>query len=386
MKLYRKLAGPVLAMIFGILASLNPAHNALAATNGHYSQAQLEQMLAPIALYPDSVLSHILIASTHPLDVIQAARWWQSNRDLIGESAVNAVARKDWDPSVKALVAFPEIIARMNDDLEWTEDLGRAFSDDEAAVMESIQTLREQAYAAGNLDSLEHFRIVRDSTTIVIEPTRTQVIFIPYYDSRRVYGDWRWHSHPPIHWSSHDRSHFDHGVAHNRFYWSTGVPVAGAFYFTAFQWHSGKVVVIEGSSHGIFSSRDIARHRDARHWNLHRADRHYGARAYEPRPDQQYHVRYGRPEIGARFRDSRRHQWIDDRHHGNERSRHQRRGNREHSDQNRRLIPQRDLLPPAGLPQPGPGARHLQKRGEGTIERRRALGPPTFTRASERTQ
>ncbi len=391
MKTYRRLPGPILAVIF-VLLGLSFGQSTLAATDrSDYSQAQLEQILAPIALYPDSVLSHILIASTHPLDLIQAARWWQSNRDLTGESAVNAVEHRDWDPSVKALVAFPEIIARMNDDLEWTEDLANAFLRNEAAVMASIQALRAQAYAAGNLDSLEHFRVVRDAETIVIEPVRTQVIFIPYYDSRRVYGHWRWRDHPPVYWdySRHGGHVYERGI---HFGWSMGIPVAAGFYFSAFRWHSGQVVVMETSGQSFFSDRvyagrDIARHHDARHWNHHRGDRH--GRAHEWRPDRQYHVRYGRPHIDARFRDSRRHRWLGDRH-GIAPHRHAISGIRRESDSDRQTIPPRDLLPPGGVMQPGPEIRRPRGRAERKIERRRAVQPSTFTRveyrASERAR
>src|SRR5690554_6247264 len=105
-------------------------------TTPEFQRAELDQMLAPIALYPDTVLSHILIAATYPLEIVQADRWARANPGLEGESAVNAVEGQDWGPSVKTLVAFPHILQRLSDDLTWTQQLGDAFLDDEAAVMD----------------------------------------------------------------------------------------------------------------------------------------------------------------------------------------------------------------------------------------------------------
>src|SRR5690625_3640906 len=102
-------------------------------------------MLAPIALYPDTVLSHLLIAATYPLEVVQAERWTQRHPGLQGAEAVAAVEDEDWDPSVKAMVAFPHILERMSEDLNWTQDLGDAFLLDEERVLFGIQELRQRA-------------------------------------------------------------------------------------------------------------------------------------------------------------------------------------------------------------------------------------------------
>ncbi|HLR86960.1 MAG TPA: DUF3300 domain-containing protein, partial [Wenzhouxiangella sp.] len=110
-----------------------------AADNELFSQGEIDAMLAPVALYPDSVLSHLLIAATYPLEVIQAARWSREHPDLRGEDAVAAVDGFDWDPSVKALTAFPELLARMDEDLDWTQNLGDAFLLQEEEVLASIQ-------------------------------------------------------------------------------------------------------------------------------------------------------------------------------------------------------------------------------------------------------
>ncbi|MEN1728839.1 MAG: DUF3300 domain-containing protein, partial [Pseudomonadota bacterium] len=144
-----------------------------------FTEAELDSILAPIALYPDSVLSHVLIASTYPLEVIQAARWSRDNPDLDGELAVASVEDFDWDPSVKALTAFPELLERMDEDIEWTQQIGDAFLAQEASVIASIQNLRDRAYAQGHLRTNDHVRVVREERIIYIEPKRTRTVYVP---------------------------------------------------------------------------------------------------------------------------------------------------------------------------------------------------------------
>src|SRR5512142_1269857 len=110
-----------------------------------FSQPELDQMLAPIALYPDPLLSQILMASTYPLEIVEAARWSRANPSLKGDDAVRAVQQRDWDPSVKSLVAFPQILQMMDEKLDWTERLGDAFLAQEAQVMDTVQNLRQKA-------------------------------------------------------------------------------------------------------------------------------------------------------------------------------------------------------------------------------------------------
>jgi len=164
------------------------------------SQAELDQMLAPIALYPDTVLTHVLIAATYPLEVVQASRWAKAHTKLTGDDAVRAVEDKNWDPSVKALVAFPQLLERLSSDLEWTSQLGEAFLANETQVLASIQTLRQKAYANGTLSNNKQIVVEREREIIVIEPARKEVVYVPVYDTRVVYGDWWWPSYPPVYW------------------------------------------------------------------------------------------------------------------------------------------------------------------------------------------
>jgi len=120
-----------------------------------FTQQQLDQMLAPVALYPDSLLSQILMASTYPLEIVEAARWSKANPNLQGDEAVKAAEQNGWDPSVTSLVAFPQVLTIMDSNLSWTERLGDAFLAQQPQVMETVQSLRQSAYAAGNLKSTD---------------------------------------------------------------------------------------------------------------------------------------------------------------------------------------------------------------------------------------
>lgn len=256
------------ARLLRVLAlAIAPLLAALAPPASAHTRAELEQMLAPIALYPDSVLSHVLIAATYPDEVEEAARWSRRHPRLHGEDAVDAVEDRDWDPSVKALVAFPEILARMDEDPDWTEDLGEAFLEHEAEVMDSVQVLRDHAYDAGHLRTTEHVRVIREREYIYIEPAVHHVVYVPYYDPWYVYGPWWWPSHPPYrwrHWHGHAVSHYGGG-----FYWGVGFRIAPTFYFTSFYWPERYVVVTHYRAptyRPLYSGRHVARQPDVRHW------------------------------------------------------------------------------------------------------------------------
>jgi len=165
-----------------------------------FSEAQLAQMLAPIALYPDSLLTHILIASTYPIEIIEAHRWLKKNKRLSANKASLSVKDFDWDASVKALVPFERILSRLSEDLTWTQQLGDAFLQDESRLLESIQVLRRQAELAGNLDKMDNMDVSYEDSNIVIEPIEREIVYVPYYDTRMVYGTWHAVSYPPVYW------------------------------------------------------------------------------------------------------------------------------------------------------------------------------------------
>jgi len=165
-----------------------------------YDQAQLDSMLAPIALHPDGLVSQILIASTYPEEVQLAAGWSRVNSQLRGEDAVRAVQNEPWDPAVKALVAFPELLARMAESPQWLSDLGQAFIGQQAQVMDTVQALRRRAQGTGHLTSNDQQVVYDQGQEIVVQP-RTQIVYVPYYDPYVVYGPWWWPYYNPVYWS-----------------------------------------------------------------------------------------------------------------------------------------------------------------------------------------
>jgi Protein of unknown function (DUF3300) len=151
--------------------------------------AELQALVAPIALYPDSLVAQILSASTFPDEVAIANYWLGENKSLTGSALMLAVDKQSWDPSVKALTQFPSVLENMSKNLTWTSSLGESFHDQQADVMTAIQTLRAQAKAAGNLKTTPQVTVVQQSPqVIVIQPTNPQVVYIPQYNPTVVYG------------------------------------------------------------------------------------------------------------------------------------------------------------------------------------------------------
>jgi hypothetical protein len=165
-----------------------------------YSREELAQMLAPIALYPDALLSQILMGSTYPIEVIEADRWVKRNPKLKDEALDAALLDKDWDPSVKAICHFPSILALMSERISETTNLGNAFLAQEAEVMDMVQELRAKAYAQGNLTTTSQQNVIAQNGTIVIEPADPRVIYVPYYDPFYIYGPWWYPAYPPYYW------------------------------------------------------------------------------------------------------------------------------------------------------------------------------------------
>ncbi|MDG1473673.1 MAG: DUF3300 domain-containing protein, partial [Porticoccaceae bacterium] len=149
-------------------------------------QAQLQRILAPIALYPDSLLTHILIASTYPLEVVMASQLQRDNQYLDTVELMDKAEPMGWDPSVMALLAFPTVLEKLSDDLHWTQQLGEAFLEDEAHLMANIQLLRAQAEQADSFADLEHLSITRENNQIIIEPVHREIVYVPYYATRVV--------------------------------------------------------------------------------------------------------------------------------------------------------------------------------------------------------
>jgi uncharacterized membrane protein YgcG len=255
------------------------------------SPAELDQLVAPIALYPDALVAQILAAATYPTEVVEADRWMQQHPDLKGDTLAQVADAQSWDPSVKALTQFPSVLGMMDRNLAWTSSLGDAYVNGPQNVLEAVQVMRQRAQQAGNLKSTQQEAVTTQGQTIVIEPADPEVVYVPEYDPWVVYGDplafypgwvgvpgtfidgpgiafglgigvgvfagfgWGWH-HWETDWHGHDvthdhdryishsptfitRAHFDHGhplVAHpggfvhgGDFQHGGGFPRAGGF-------------------------------------------------------------------------------------------------------------------------------------------------------------
>lgn len=231
----------LIALVLMLVRGFAP-NAALAQDQPAFSQQQLDQILAPIALYPDPLLSQMLMAATYPVEVAEAARWSRMHAELQGDDAVQAVAQENWDPSVKSLVAFPQVVAWMDENPQWLRNLGDAFLAQEPQVMETVQNLRQRAQAAGTLRSDDRIRVVEEARTISLLPADPQILYVPYYDPMVAYGTWWWPAYPPVYWRPWPGYFIRPGYA-ARFYWGPGIIVSRGFFFGAFDWHRRQVHV-----------------------------------------------------------------------------------------------------------------------------------------------
>ena len=169
-----------------------------------YSPQQLDELLAPIALYPDQLVGQVLMASTYPLEVVEASRWRQdsANANLQGDQLAAALEQQSWDPSVKSLVQFPQVLSMMDQNLQWTEQLGDAFLAQQSDVSNSVQNLRQRAQTAGHLQSTPQQTVAggsgRDRHPASAQP---DVVYVPTYNPQVVYGSWAYPDYPPYYFA-----------------------------------------------------------------------------------------------------------------------------------------------------------------------------------------
>jgi hypothetical protein len=202
-----------------------------------FSQEELEQVLAPIALHPDSLISQILMASTYPLEVVQAERFARQNASLKGDALTKALEAQNWDPSVKSLVNFPQVLTMMSEKLDWTQKLGDAFLADQKKVLDTIQTLRAKAQAAGNLQTTKEQTVIVEEKIIKIESPNPQVVYVPTYNPTVVYGAWPYPAAPPYYY-------YPPGyVASSMMWFGAGVAMGAAWGYAwgGCNWHGGDV-------------------------------------------------------------------------------------------------------------------------------------------------
>jgi len=212
-----------------------------------FKPEEIEALVAPIALYPDSVLTQSLMASTYPLEIVQAARWVKDNPNVKGDAALKAVESQPWDVSVKSLVAFPQVLEAMNDKLDWTQKLGDAFLAQEKDVLAAVQRLRSKANQAGNLKSNEQQNVIVEpapagsptQTIVKIEPANPQVIYVPSYNPTVAYGGWPYPAYPPYSYPPYP-AYYPGGALMSGFAWGIGLAAAGAIFSDA-NWGGGDV-------------------------------------------------------------------------------------------------------------------------------------------------
>ena len=233
MKKYAKyLIFSLLLVLIGAFAQDVPP----AEGNPAFSQQELDQMLAPIALYPDSMLSQILMAATYPLEIVEAARWSKANPALTGDAAVQAVGSLNWDPSIKSLVAFPQVLQTMDQNIEWTERLGDAFLAQQSQVMDTVQNLRQKAQQAGNLNSNSQINVTQSDGSIEVAPANPDMEYVPYYNPDVVYGSWWWPDYPPVFWAPWPGYGWN-GV----FAWGIGIGIGADFFFGSWDWRNHRI-------------------------------------------------------------------------------------------------------------------------------------------------
>lgn len=168
------------------------------------SPQQLDSLVAPIALYPDPIVSQVLVASTYPLEIAEAARWLGQHPNLQGQALADAVRQQNWDPSVQGLVATPDLLSRLNQNLTWTSQLGNAFLSDQAGVMDAIQRMRQRAEASGALKSTPQQTVSNQTengqTVITIQPAGPDVLYVPIYNPVAIWGPADYYPYPSLYY------------------------------------------------------------------------------------------------------------------------------------------------------------------------------------------
>jgi hypothetical protein len=245
-----------------------------------FKKEEIEQLVAPIALYPDALVAQILMASTYPLEIVSAARWSKANPNVKDKALEDAMQKQTWDPSVKSLAAFPSVLAMLNDKLDMTQKLGDAFLGQQKEVMAAIQGLRTKAEKAGNLKSSKEQTVTTTqeagTSVIKIEPADPQVIYVPTYNPAVVYGPWPYPAYPPYYY-------YPPGYAPGAAFFSFtfGVMVGSALWGGC-NW-GGSNVYINHNTYNNFNKTDIK----TGDWN-HNAEHRKGAQYRDQASQQKY--------------------------------------------------------------------------------------------------
>ena len=253
-----------LAVVLALLLAAPPF--ASAQTGGtQFSKEKLDQLTAQIALYPDSLLSQVLMASTYPAEVAEAAKWSRAHSEQKGDDAVKMVENEPWDPSVQSLVAFPQVIIMMGEKPDWVQDLGDAFLAQPEDVMDSVQRLRAQAQKAGNLKTNEQIKVSTETVTveqtaapaqvIVIQPAQPEVVYVPTYNPTVVYGAWPYPAYPPY-YIPYPPGYWFSAAVMTGIAWGVGIGVRNALWGGC-NWGRGDVNINVNRYNNINTNRQI---------------------------------------------------------------------------------------------------------------------------------
>jgi hypothetical protein len=225
------------------------------------ADGQVDALTASVALYADPLLAKILVASTYPLEIDEAANWLRHNPKLAGQAFDRALGRQTWDQSVKDLGRTANVLLMMDDRLEWTQNLGDAFLAQPDSVAASIQRLRAGAQAAGLLRSADKQEVIIDNGKIILQPPLPQLVYVPIYDPRTAFGKWPYTAFPPYSWPAPPGYAFGSTVA-----FMTGVAVPASFWRNAIDWHSSQILARSAVDAKNFAGQggDVWRH-DPRH-------------------------------------------------------------------------------------------------------------------------
>jgi len=258
---------------------------------------QLDDLVAPVALYPDTLLSQVLVACTYPLEVVQAFQWVSKNPGLQGPALTQGAEQQNWDASIQALVMFPDVLKRLNDDVTWTTNLGNAFLAQQQDVMDAVQRMRAKAQQAGKLASTPQENVVTDTENgqpaIEIVPTDPNIMYVPVYDPAWIWGPAVWYPYPRWWWPP--RSVIFGGLG---FGFGGGINVG--FFFGAgwhgwggWGWHPG------WGTHNVIVNNTFIHQNN---FNTVRINNVHGAAAWVHDPGHRQGVPYSRPELNSQYR------------------------------------------------------------------------------------
>ena len=246
------------------------------------SKEQLDQLVAPVALYPDSLLAQVLVASTYPLEIIEAARWADANKGLKGDQLAQALQDQTWDNSVKALVSAPTALSMMSQKLDWTQKLGDAVLAQQPDVMDAVQRLRQRAQATGKLKTTQEQTVTVKTEdaqpTVVIEPVSPEIVYVPYYDPALIFAPWPYPAYPPFFFAPPLGY-----IAGPGLWFGAGFYFGGWAAWDHFDWHHGNIYV----NNHVNIYHDNFDHNDLSKWQFN--------------PEHRQGVRYDDPAVAAKY-------------------------------------------------------------------------------------